>query len=129
MPNNVIGEKVLVPRLVTLLLLVHDHMSRVEEELRRVETNSVELAMDWLFSHLEDPTEEDDEHAQDLSLSLGNSEVPKENANEKGRYVFDEEKPLENPPLVDILSTCMNLLQSTYAIDFSMIDLIVNLCS
>lgn len=103
--------------------------SRAEEALRRVETNSVELAMEWLFSHPEEPAQEDDELAQALALSLGNSEVPKDNANEKGREVSYEEKPLENPPVEDILTTCMNLLQSTDAIAFSMTDLIVTLCN
>lgn len=103
--------------------------SRAEEALRRVETNSVELAMEWLFSHPEEPAQEDDELAQALALSLGNSEAPKDNANEKGTEASYEEKPLENPPVEDILTTCMNLLQSTDAIAFSMTDLIVTLCS
>ena len=68
MQNNLIGENFSVPKWVTSLLLILDHMSRVEEALRRVETNSVELAMEWLFSHLEEPTQEDDELAQSLSL-------------------------------------------------------------
>ena len=129
MPNNLTGEKVSIPKWVTSLFLILDHMSRVDEALRRVEENSVELAMEWLFSHLKEPTQEDDELAQDLSLSLGNSEVPKDNANEKGKEVSSEEKPLENPPVEDILTTCMNLLQSTDAIAFSMTDLIVTLCN
>ena len=53
--NNLIGEKVSIPKWVTLLLLILDHMSREKEALRRVETNSVELAMEWLFSHIKEP--------------------------------------------------------------------------
>ena len=42
--------------------------TREEEALRRVETNSVELAMEWLFSHPEEPTQEYYELYQDISL-------------------------------------------------------------
>ena len=59
---------------------------------------------------------------------LGNYEVPKDNANEKGRYVSYEEKPLENPSVSYILTTFMNLLQSTNLISFPMIYLIVTMC-
>ena len=52
--------------------------------------------------------QEYDELSQALALSLGIFEVPKDNANEKGRDVCYEEKPLENPLVVDILTTCMN---------------------
>nr|XP_027065244.1 E3 ubiquitin-protein ligase UPL2-like [Coffea arabica]XP_027068842.1 E3 ubiquitin-protein ligase UPL2-like isoform X2 [Coffea arabica] len=47
--------------------------ARAEEALRRMETNSVEMAMEWLNSHAEDPVLEDDELARALALSLGNS--------------------------------------------------------
>ncbi|XP_057852533.2 E3 ubiquitin-protein ligase UPL1 isoform X1 [Cryptomeria japonica] len=103
--------------------------SRAEEALRRVETNSVEMAMEWLFNHPEEPAQEDDELAQALALSLGKpSEAPKDESSEKGKEVLNEEKLPENPPVEDILSTCMNMLQSTDAIAFSMTDLIVTLC-
>ena len=88
-----------------------------------------ELAMVWLFSHLKEEMQEEDELSQALSLSLANSEVPKENANEKGRDVSYEENPLENPPVAGIVTTCMNLLPSTYAIYFSMTNFIVTLWS
>ena len=38
-----------------------------------VETNSVELAMKWLFSRPEDHVQEDDELARALASSLGSS--------------------------------------------------------
>nr|VDC59836.1 unnamed protein product [Brassica rapa] len=47
--------------------------SRAEEALRQVGSNSVELAMEWLFSHPEE-IQEDDELARALAMSLGNSE-------------------------------------------------------
>ena len=103
--------------------------SREEDTLRCVETNSVELAMEWIFSHHEEPPQEDYKIAQALSLSLGNSEALKDNVNKKGTKVSYEEKPLENPLVEDILTMCINMLQITDAIDFSMIDLIVALCS
>ena len=70
--------------------------SRVEEALRNFETNSVEMAMERLFNHLKELVQEEDELSQSLSLSLGNSAISKEYANEKGIYVSYEEKPLEN---------------------------------
>ena len=91
MPNNPTGEKVLVPKWVTSLLIILNHISRAEEALRCVEENSVELDMEQLFSHLKETMQEHDELAQALSLSLGNYEIPKENGNEKGRYVSYEE--------------------------------------
>ena len=68
--------------------------SREEEALRRVETNNGELAMEWLFSHLEGPSQEDYEISKALTLSLGNLEDPKDNVNEKGTENSYEEKPL-----------------------------------
>lgn len=47
--------------------------SRAEEALWQVGSNSVDLAMEWLFSHPED-IPEDDELARALAMSLGNSE-------------------------------------------------------
>lgn len=103
--------------------------SRAEEALRRVETNSVEMAMEWLFNHPEEPAQEDDELAQALALSLGkSSEAPKDESSEKGKEILNEEKLPENPPVEDILATCMNMLQSTDTIAFPMTDLIVTLC-
>ena len=93
-------------------------MSGAKKGVRCVETNSVELAMEWLFSHIEETTQENDEISQALALSLGNYEVPKDNANEKRRYVSYEEKPLENPHVANILNTCMNLWESRYTISF-----------
>ena len=50
--------------------------------------------MEWLFSHPKEPTQEDFECAQSPSLSVGNSEAPKDDANEKGTEASYEENPL-----------------------------------
>lgn len=47
--------------------------SRAEQALRNVRTNRVEMAMDWLFNHPEEASQEDDELARALALSLGNT--------------------------------------------------------
>ncbi|KAL0399111.1 UNVERIFIED_CONTAM: E3 ubiquitin-protein ligase UPL2, partial [Sesamum radiatum] len=65
--------------------------ARAEEALRRVETNSVEMAMEWLFSHAEDPVQEDDELARALALSLGSStETPKVEGADKPLMSFQK---------------------------------------
>ncbi len=87
------------------------------------------LNYEWLFSHPEEPMQEGDEISQALALSLGNSDVPKDNANEEGRDISYEKKPLEIPTIEDILTTCMNLLQITYVISFFVTNLIVTFCN
>ncbi|KAJ4982419.1 hypothetical protein NE237_033256 [Protea cynaroides] len=103
--------------------------ARAEEALRRVETNSVEMAMEWLFSHAEDPVQEDDELARALALSLGNSsETTKEDSADKSRDVLAEEKGAEPPPIDDVLAASMRLFQSTDSVAFPLTDLLVTLC-
>ncbi|KAF6153803.1 hypothetical protein GIB67_001036 [Kingdonia uniflora] len=106
--------------------------SRAEEALRRVETNNVEMAMEWLFSHAEDPVQEDDELARALALSLGNSsETPKEDSSDKTKeaQVAAEEKGTEAPPIDDILASSMKLFQNSDSMAFSLTDLLVTLCN
>nr|DAD23683.1 TPA_asm: hypothetical protein HUJ06_025146 [Nelumbo nucifera] len=104
--------------------------ARAEEALRRVETNSVEMAMEWLFSHVEDPVQEDDELARALALSLGNSsETSKEDSTDKSRDLLTEEMVTETPPVDDILAASMKLFQSSDSMAFPLTDLLVALCN
>ncbi|XP_054777632.1 E3 ubiquitin-protein ligase UPL1-like [Prosopis cineraria] len=104
--------------------------ARAEEALRRVETNSVEMAMEWLFSHADDPVQEDDELAQALALSLGSSsETTKVENAEKTMDVLIEEGHLKKPPVDDILATTVKLFQSSDSVAFQLTDLLVTLCS
>eukprot|EP00252_Welwitschia_mirabilis_P007759 TRINITY_DN1943_c0_g1_i1.p1 TRINITY_DN1943_c0_g1~~TRINITY_DN1943_c0_g1_i1.p1 ORF type:complete len:3671 (+),score=717.88 TRINITY_DN1943_c0_g1_i1:355-11367(+) len=103
--------------------------ARVEEALRNVQSNSVEMAMEWIFSHPEEPAQEDDDLAQALALSLGSSEAAKDTGNEQEKEAENEDKLVSNPPVEEILSTCMNLLQSADSVAFPVTDLIVTLCT
>ncbi|KAG8365159.1 hypothetical protein BUALT_Bualt18G0075300 [Buddleja alternifolia] len=104
--------------------------ARAEEALRRVETNSVEMAMEWLFSHAEDPVQEDDELARALALSLGSSsETPKVDDADKTADVPTEEGQTKAPPADDILSAAMKLFQGNDSMAFPLTDLLVTLCS
>ncbi|XP_026392926.1 E3 ubiquitin-protein ligase UPL1-like isoform X1 [Papaver somniferum] len=104
--------------------------TRAVEALRRVETNSVEMAMEWLFSHAEDPVQEDDELARALALSLGSSsETSKEDNTGKAKDVLTEERVTDAPPVDDILASSLKLFQSSESIAFSLTDLLVTLCN
>ncbi|KAJ7557451.1 hypothetical protein O6H91_05G127400 [Diphasiastrum complanatum] len=103
--------------------------SRAEEALRRVETNSVELAMEWLFSHPEEAPQ-DDEFARAVALSLSSSDGASNEADEagKGKEILVEEGP-QAPPVEEMLDTCMTLLQTTDAVAFALTDLLVTICN
>lgn len=104
--------------------------ARAEEALRRVETNSVEMAMEWLFSHAEDPVQEDDELARALALSLGNStETPKVDGTDKSADVPTEEGQEKPPPIDNILAVAMKLFQGNDSMAFPLTDLLGTLCS
>ncbi|KEH31409.1 E3 ubiquitin-protein ligase UPL1-like protein [Medicago truncatula] len=104
--------------------------ARAEEALRRVETNSVEMAMEWLFSHADDPIQEDDELAQALALSLGSSsETTKVDNVEKTIDVPIEEGHTKKPPVDDILAASVKLFQSSDSVAFQLSDLLVTLCN
>ncbi|KAM1806044.1 hypothetical protein ACFX11_029236 [Malus domestica] len=102
--------------------------ARAEEALRRVETNSVEMAMEWLFSHPEDPVQDDDELARALALSLGNSsDASKADSVEKSVDVLAEEGCVKAPPVDDALAASVKLLQSNDTMAFPLTDLLVTL--
>ncbi|PPR89007.1 hypothetical protein GOBAR_AA31676 [Gossypium barbadense] len=104
--------------------------ARAEEALRRVETNSVEMAMEWLISHADDPVQEDDELARALALSLGNSsETSKVDSVDKPMDVMTEEGRPAAPPIDDILNASVKLFQSSDNMAFSLTDLLVTLCN
>ncbi|KAL2630710.1 hypothetical protein R1flu_015396 [Riccia fluitans] len=106
--------------------------ARAEEALRRVEINSVEMATEWLCTLPEGAAQEDDELARALALSLGGADgSPKEEAPGKGKEVVVEEEGPKAPPVEDMLSTSMNLLQNTdaVAVAFSLTDLLVTMCN
>lgn len=104
--------------------------ARAEEALRRVETNSVEMAMEWLFSHAEDPVQEDDELARALALSLGNStEAPKVDGADKSADDLAEEGQAKPPPMDNILAVAMKLFQGCDSMAFPLTDLLGTLCS
>ncbi|KAF7830039.1 E3 ubiquitin-protein ligase UPL1-like [Senna tora] len=101
--------------------------SRAEEALRQVGSNSVELAMEWLFSHPEE-TQEDDELARALAMSLGNSESDTKDAVTNDNAQQLEEEMVQLPPVEELLSTCTKLLQKE-PLAFPVRDLLVMLCS
>ena len=75
--------------------------------------------------------QEDDELARALALSLGGDGQSKEDptAANKGKEVVVEEETSQAPPVEDMLSTCMNLLQNTDAVAFPLTDLLVTMCN
>ncbi|MCL7039483.1 hypothetical protein MKW94_010086 [Papaver nudicaule] len=100
---------------------------RAEEALRQVGTNSVEMAMEWLFSHPEE-VQEDDELARALAMSLGSGKSAMED-DEKEVIPEQEEEALQLPPIDELLLTCTRLLQVKESLAFPIRDLLVMLCS
>ncbi|KAF8094776.1 hypothetical protein N665_0353s0007 [Sinapis alba] len=104
--------------------------SRAEDALRRVGTNNVEMAMEWLFTNTEDPVQEDNELAQALALSLGNaSETPKLDDSEKLVDVPPEESIPKEPSIDEVIAASVKLFQSDDSMAFPLMDLFVTLCS
>ncbi|XP_065003917.1 E3 ubiquitin-protein ligase UPL1 isoform X2 [Musa acuminata AAA Group] len=102
--------------------------ARAEEALRSVGANSVEMAMDWLFSHPEEIVQEDVQLAQALALSLGNTfESSKEDNNEMTINAYLENKQ-EAPPVDDVLALSVKLLHCGDVMVFSLTDLFLALC-
>ncbi|XP_022131797.1 E3 ubiquitin-protein ligase UPL2-like isoform X2 [Momordica charantia] len=101
--------------------------SRAEEALRQVGSNSVELAMEWLFSHPED-VQEDDELARALALSLGSSELEMKEpvSSEVSKQI---EEAVHLPCTEELLSTCIKLLRAKETLAFPVRDLLVMICS
>ncbi|KAL5714333.1 HECT-type E3 ubiquitin transferase [Ranunculus cassubicifolius] len=103
--------------------------SRAEEALRQVGTNSVELAMEWLFSHPEE-VQEDDELARALAMSLGSSETTTTDENVTDAVTTEqEEEMVQLPPVDELLSTCMRLLHVKEPLAFPVRDFLVMICS
>lgn len=104
--------------------------ARAEEALRQVGSNSVELAMEWLFSHPED-AQEDDELARALAMSLGNNAESdtKEAIASDNTQQLEEEEMVQLPPIEELLSTCTRLLQMKDSLAFPVRDLLVMICS
>ncbi|KAL9235242.1 hypothetical protein vseg_010019 [Gypsophila vaccaria] len=104
--------------------------ARAEEALRQVESNSVEMAMDWLCTHTEDPVQEDGELAQALALSLGSStNTSKVDNNDRSVEVVGEEGQMTTPPVDDILEAAMKLFQSGDSLAYPLTDLLTTLCN
>ncbi|CAH8320273.1 unnamed protein product [Eruca vesicaria subsp. sativa] len=102
--------------------------SRAEEALRQVGSNSVELAMEWLFSHPEE-IQEDDELARALAMSLGNSESDtKQNVVDETQEQIEAEV-VSLPPVEELITTCTKLLQMKEPLAFPVRDLLVLICS
>ncbi|KAK7385406.1 hypothetical protein VNO78_31123 [Psophocarpus tetragonolobus] len=101
--------------------------SRAEEALRQVGSNSVELAMEWLFSHPEE-TQEDDELARALAMSLGNTESDAKDAVANDNALQLEEEMVQLPPVDELLTTCTKLLAKE-PLAFPVRDLFVMICS
>ncbi|XP_022867148.1 E3 ubiquitin-protein ligase UPL2-like isoform X1 [Olea europaea var. sylvestris] len=102
--------------------------SRAEEALRQVGSDSVELAMEWLFSHPEE-IPEDDELARALAMSLGNagSNLKEDAASENSQTI--EEELVQLPPVDELLATCRKLLQMKDSLAFPVRDLLMMICS
>ncbi|GLJ53784.1 hypothetical protein SUGI_1147870 [Cryptomeria japonica] len=104
--------------------------SRAEEALRHVRSNRVELAMEWLINHPEEASQEDDELARALALSLGNTDSSSTEEMATDQKVMEEEEDLvQSPPIDEILSTCVKLLQAKDSLAFPLRDLLVILCT
>ncbi|CAL1353898.1 unnamed protein product [Linum trigynum] len=115
---------------ITTIVEMGFSRARAEEALRRVEANSVEMAMEWLFSHADDPVQEEDELARALALSLGSSSEGLKNENvDKSVDAPTEEGLIKTPPVDDILAASVKLFQSNDAMVFSVTDLLATLCN
>ncbi|KAE9609095.1 putative aminoacyltransferase, E1 ubiquitin-activating enzyme [Lupinus albus] len=103
--------------------------SRAEEALRQVGSNSVELAMEWLFSHPEpEDMEEDDELARALAMSMGKSDSDTEDGVPNVNAQQLEDEMVQLPPVDELLSTCTILLQKDTLV-FPVRDLLVMISS
>jgi E3 ubiquitin-protein ligase HUWE1 len=75
--------------------------------------------------------QEDDELAQALAMSLSNDGLLKADARDgnKGKEVVSQEEGPRAPSIVDMLSTCISLLQKSDVAAFSLADLLVTMCN
>lgn len=113
---------------ISLIVEMGFSRERAQEVLRHVESNSVEMAMEWLFSHPEVPGQESDDLARAVALSLDSSVEPPQDDTSETEAQSEVIVP-EAPPVEFILATSMKLLQSTDLLAFPLTDLIVTLCN
>ncbi|RLN30647.1 E3 ubiquitin-protein ligase UPL1 -like protein [Panicum miliaceum] len=114
---------------ISLIVDMGFSRARAEEALRQVGTNSVEIATDWLFSHPEEPQEEDDELARALAMSLGNSDTSAQEEDSRSNDLELEEETVQLPPIDEILHSCLRLLQTKEALAFPVRDMLVTISS
>ncbi|KAK1269592.1 E3 ubiquitin-protein ligase UPL2 [Acorus gramineus] len=100
--------------------------SRAEEAFRQVGTNIVEMALDWLCTHPEEPEEEDD-LARAVAMSLG--DAPKEDEVPSGGDLDQEKEIVEPPPVDELLSACNRLLQVKDSLAFPVQGLLAMICA
>ncbi|KAG6478121.1 E3 ubiquitin-protein ligase UPL1-like [Zingiber officinale] len=114
---------------ISLIVEMGFSRSRAEEALRQVGTNSVEIATDWLFSHPEEP-QEDDELARAVAMSLGNSDSSlKVDGIANSNTIDEDEEVVQLPPIDEILLVSIKLLQANEPLAFPIRDLLVTICS
>jgi E3 ubiquitin-protein ligase HUWE1 len=114
---------------ISLIVEMGFSRARAEEALRQVGTNSVEIATDWLFSHPEEPQEEDDELARALAMSLGNSDTPAQEGDSRSNDLELEEATVQLPPIDEMLHSCLQLLKTKEALAFPVRDMLVTISS
>ncbi|KAJ3671897.1 hypothetical protein LUZ60_007976 [Juncus effusus] len=102
--------------------------ARAEEALRQ-SGNSVESATDWLFSHPEEPQEEDDDLARALAMSLGNNNSDETEEEEVKVESEVQEETVQLPPVDEMLMSCVRLLQTKESLAFPVRDMLVTICS
>ncbi|KAK1275953.1 E3 ubiquitin-protein ligase UPL2 [Acorus gramineus] len=100
--------------------------SRAEEAFRQVGTNIVEMALDWLCTHPEEPEEEDD-LARAVAMSLG--DAPKEDEVASGSDLDLEKETVEPPPVDELLSACSRLLRAKDSLAFPVQGLLAMICA
>lgn len=102
--------------------------SRAEEALTQVGANSVELATDWLFSHPEEP-QEDDELARALRLSMGSSNISSNEDSKNAKEMVQEVEMVQLPPVDELLPACIGLLQANESLAFPVKNLLLTISS
>lgn len=101
---------------------------RAEEALRQVRTNSVEMALEWLVSHLEE-AQENDELARALAMSLGSSGASIKEDKVANAVNPHQEVVIQLPTDDELLLACSRLLQRKEPLVFPVRDLLVMICS
>ncbi|KAJ1685644.1 hypothetical protein LUZ63_017034 [Rhynchospora breviuscula] len=114
---------------ISLIVEMGFPRARAEEALRQVGTNSVEIAMDWLVSHQEEPQEDDDDLARALAMSLGGSDSPPKEEEKNEPEIKVEEETMQLPPIDEMLTSCIRLLQMRESLAFPVRDMLVTICS